>query len=383
MVESVAASSSIQEVNAALIAQMNAAQKASSAQTSLAGGAGFASELQAIEKRELPAPMPLSGVKTATATQAKEQAAAAQPSVSETTATDPSNETACADPKISRSARMACAEQATHVGYEDDDFGLDDLVDLVNPLQHLPVIGTIYRELTGDAIKPEVQVAGSLGFGLATGSLLVSAVTGIASALVEQSSGKEPLVQVADAMWGDKVETPSTLTESKVVLAAADTEPKQALAAPAQAMQAAQPADNAENAAQPAAASVAANAQQIKPKLAAATMPSTGGTRIGNVIHTSPMLRSAAKVSPVVVAANTTAPLTPASPTASSDATPLAKTSLDNVTLGTLIHEQAKAREAGQSLPPELVQDMMTMALDKYKAAHVASAYNAGDTTIQ
>ena len=35
----------------------------------------------------------------------------------------------------------------------DWDFSFHDLLDIVNPLQHLPVIGTIYRAITGDTYR--------------------------------------------------------------------------------------------------------------------------------------------------------------------------------------------------------------------------------------
>jgi hypothetical protein len=41
----------------------------------------------------------------------------------------------------------------------------DDLIDFINPLHHLPVIGALYREFTGDQIKPALQIAGGTLFG--------------------------------------------------------------------------------------------------------------------------------------------------------------------------------------------------------------------------
>jgi len=48
----------------------------------------------------------------------------------------------------------------------------DDVLDIINPLQHLPVISTIYRELTGDKIKPAMQIMGDLGYGGPSGFVL-------------------------------------------------------------------------------------------------------------------------------------------------------------------------------------------------------------------
>jgi hypothetical protein len=54
---------------------------------------------------------------------------------------------------------------------DDDGFGFDDLLDIVNPLQHLPIIGAIYREITGDTIELPARLAGSALYGGVTGFL--------------------------------------------------------------------------------------------------------------------------------------------------------------------------------------------------------------------
>lgn len=59
-----------------------------------------------------------------------------------------------------------------------------DLVDVINPLQHIPVVSTIYRQITGDEIGAGAKLAGSflfggvLGLGSAVANLAVEAVTG-------------------------------------------------------------------------------------------------------------------------------------------------------------------------------------------------------------
>jgi hypothetical protein len=45
------------------------------------------------------------------------------------------------------------------------DFSFDDLVDIVNPLQHLPVVGTLYRAFTHDTIKTPEKIAGDTLYG--------------------------------------------------------------------------------------------------------------------------------------------------------------------------------------------------------------------------
>ncbi|MGE0485539.1 MAG: hypothetical protein AB7Q81_15450 [Gammaproteobacteria bacterium] len=71
--------------------------------------------------------------------------------------------------------------------FGEDGFTFGDLIDLVNPLQHIPVLGSYYRKWTGDAIAPALRIAGGalfggpLGAGLAAAGLAVEA--GIRGAL--------------------------------------------------------------------------------------------------------------------------------------------------------------------------------------------------------
>ena len=49
--------------------------------------------------------------------------------------------------------------------FGDDGFNFKDVLDLVNPLQHIPVVGNVYRKLTGDVLAPAMRVAGGALFG--------------------------------------------------------------------------------------------------------------------------------------------------------------------------------------------------------------------------
>ncbi len=44
-------------------------------------------------------------------------------------------------------------------------FSFHDVLDAINPLQHLPIIGTIYRHLTGDTIGNAARVVGDTLYG--------------------------------------------------------------------------------------------------------------------------------------------------------------------------------------------------------------------------
>jgi hypothetical protein len=69
---------------------------------------------------------------------------------------------------------------------EEEDFNFGDVIDMVNPLQQLPVIGTIYRSLTGDVIKPISTIIGGAIFGGPIG-----AVSGTVNAIVENRTGRD------------------------------------------------------------------------------------------------------------------------------------------------------------------------------------------------
>lgn len=65
-------------------------------------------------------------------------------------------------------------------------FGFLDVVDIINPLQHLPVIGTLYRKFTGDAIGPIASVIGGALFGGPVG-----AASSLANVAVKESTGRD------------------------------------------------------------------------------------------------------------------------------------------------------------------------------------------------
>ena len=57
----------------------------------------------------------------------------------------------------------------THLDDPPQDFTFDDFLDIINPLQHLPLVSMIYRAITGDEIKPAMRILGDIGYGGPTG----------------------------------------------------------------------------------------------------------------------------------------------------------------------------------------------------------------------
>lgn len=85
------------------------------------------------------------------------------------------------------SAALAYARtDEKQVPYQNaQEFGFGDLVDMVNPLQHVPVVGHLYRELTGDDIRPIAKI---IGGGVYGGGVGIAA--GLVDTVVEYETGR-------------------------------------------------------------------------------------------------------------------------------------------------------------------------------------------------
>ncbi len=73
---------------------------------------------------------------------------------------------------------------AADAGATEESFGFGDFLDVINPLQHIPVVGTIYRELTGDQISETARMAGGAIWGGPAG--LIGA---LANTITEREAG--------------------------------------------------------------------------------------------------------------------------------------------------------------------------------------------------
>jgi hypothetical protein len=83
-----------------------------------------------------------------------------------------------------------------------------DFLDIINPLQHIPLVSDIYREVTGDTIKPELKLAGGavtggiFGFLASLGDVIFEGETGNSvggSMLASLGFGEDSDQSVADA----------------------------------------------------------------------------------------------------------------------------------------------------------------------------------------
>jgi hypothetical protein len=92
-----------------------------------------------------------------------------------------SRESVAASHSLSKAGATAKAEGE---GFLETAF--DDLLDIVNPLQHLPVVGTLYRAITDDKIGTVAKVAGDALYGGLWG-----AVGALADTAFEAVTGKD------------------------------------------------------------------------------------------------------------------------------------------------------------------------------------------------
>jgi hypothetical protein len=101
----------------------------------------------------------------------------------------------------------------------------DDLLDIVNPLQHLPVVGTLYRAITHDTIKTPEKIIGDALFGGLTG--LISSV---ADTAFEQITGKNFGDTILSFLIGDHRLIGTEVAKAEPAPAPAPDAPEAALA---------------------------------------------------------------------------------------------------------------------------------------------------------
>lgn len=86
--------------------------------------------------------------------------------------------------------------------FGEDGLTFADLVDIVNPLQHIPIVSSIYRRLTGDTIDPLPRIAGG---GLLWGPIGVAVAA--VNAVVEWATGKDMGDHVIAFLMGEPDES--------------------------------------------------------------------------------------------------------------------------------------------------------------------------------
>ena len=114
---------------------------------------------------------------------------------------------------------------------DEDVLTFGDILDTINPLQHIPLVDVVYRHLTGDTIRPQGEILG----GLLYGGLIGGAVA-TASVLLREATGFDPEEEIVSSLLGDSPSSPSGATTT--VAAAAPAPGQTGQAKPVEAAQA-------------------------------------------------------------------------------------------------------------------------------------------------
>ncbi len=88
--------------------------------------------------------------------------------------------------KSSSKSALAYRMQNGEGSHTLEEFGFYDVLDMVNPLQHVPVVSSLYREISGDGIKPIGRIIGGAVFGGASG-----AAAGLVNLIAEEETGRD------------------------------------------------------------------------------------------------------------------------------------------------------------------------------------------------
>lgn len=72
---------------------------------------------------------------------------------------------------------------------KDKSFGLSDIIDIVNPLQHIPVVSNLYQSATGDTMGSIAQIVGGAMFGGPIGALVSAGMVVFDAATESEKTG--------------------------------------------------------------------------------------------------------------------------------------------------------------------------------------------------
>ena len=122
---------------------------------------------------------------------------------------------------------------------ETTSMSFGDVLDMVNPLQHIPVVSSIYRAATGSTINPVSRVAGDALYGGVFGvaSAVMGVFGGAINSMLEEGSGHDGAGTMFASLFGgdtDKTAVPAAVptTDTTMLASAAPTAPAAAPVTP-------------------------------------------------------------------------------------------------------------------------------------------------------
>ncbi len=114
------------------------------------------------------------------------------------TTVDPSRSAAVTPLATPSRAIWGPSTPPSDVDTTEREFSFDDFLDVINPLQHLPIVSSIYREVTGDEIHGAARVLGGLLYGGVLGM-----VGGAVDAMLEETTGRDLGQNAVAAIFGE------------------------------------------------------------------------------------------------------------------------------------------------------------------------------------
>ena len=101
-----------------------------------------------------------------------------------------------------------------------DGFEFSDVLDVINPLQHIPGVGMLYRSLTGDEIGNGARVVGGGLFGGVFG-LAGAAIDAVVDAVTGEDTGEHVMAFLDDSFNGAPVEGGTAVADASQAAGAA------------------------------------------------------------------------------------------------------------------------------------------------------------------
>ena len=82
-----------------------------------------------------------------------------------------------------------------NIAGKDQSFGFSDIVDMINPLQHIPVVSNLYQSATGDTMGSVAQIVGGAIFGGPIGALVSTGMVVYNSVKESEASGNTDFLE--------------------------------------------------------------------------------------------------------------------------------------------------------------------------------------------
>ncbi len=166
------------------------------------------SELRPLTPR--PVAMAISGVQTAKASMAtaEPKSVAAAPA----RAPEPELSRSQAAEQRLRNNRPEEGPIVNGAGAPEAEFSFGDFIDLINPLQHIPIVSTIYRAITGDQISGPAKILGGMLFGGPIGF-----IASVFDTIVAQATGRDLGETVLAAFVGQDQAPEVQIAEARVL----------------------------------------------------------------------------------------------------------------------------------------------------------------------